>query len=498
MKKPNITVYLIFHLFILLIFNGCEKYRSLVPPVGPDYGKPKTNMPDSWHQPPDPALLPTKMEIQRWWTVFNDPMLDQFIAQAEKSNLDLRVAVARVKEARAQLGVASGQKIPVIDAVGSGSHQGTSGNLGVGDGITQTTYSAGLDASWEIDLFGRISRSIEAAGADYQASEEDRIDVMITMYSEVARTYLSIRTLQAQLTAAKGNIESQRGVLRLTRSRFKHGLATDLDVAQAERVLASSEAEVPPLRSGLSQAVNNIGVLLGKQPGTFYDKLKAEKSIPVPPAKVAVGVPADLLRQRPDIRRAERQLAAQTARIGVATADLYPSLSLIGTLGLTSISTGDLFTGSSSFYTFGPSLKWNILDGGRIRNRIKVEDARTEQSLLTYEQAVLNALKEAENAMTAFIEQRIEFEAQQRSADAARRALKLSTKLYKDGLLDFQNVLDSQRSLFVIENEVAASRGQAALNLVSLYKALGGGWNPDIFVPEMVKKPKTSTKPAKM
>jgi len=498
MKKNNIAFYLIFHLIIFLIFNGCEKYRSLVPPVGPDYGKPKTDLPDSWHQPPDPALIPTKIEIRSWWTVFNDPMLDQFIAQAEKSNLDLRVAVARVKEARAQLGVATGQKIPVIDAVGSGTHAQTSGNLGAGDGITQTTYSAGLDASWEIDLFGRISRTIEAAAADYQASEEDRIDVMITMYAEVARTYLSIRTLQARLTASKGNIESQRDVLRLTRSRFKHGLATDLDVAQAERVLASSESELPPLRIELSQSVNNIGVLLGKPPGAFYDILKAEKSIPVPPAKVAVGVPADMLRQRPDIRRAERQLAAQTARIGVATADLYPSLSLIGTLGLTSISAGDLLTGSSSFYTFGPSLKWNILDGGRIRNRIKVEDARTEQALLAYEQAVLNALNEAENAMTAFVEQRLEFEAQQRSANAARRALRLSTKLYKDGLLDFQNVLDSQRSLFVIENDVAASRGQAALNLVNLYKTLGGGWNPDVFTPETAKKPKVSTKPGKM
>ena len=498
MKKSNFAFYLLFHLFVFLMLNGCEKYRSLFPPVGPDYAKPKTDMPDAWHQPPDPALIPTKMETQRWWTVFKDPMLDQFIVEAEKSNLDLRVAVARVKEARAQLGVVTGQQMPVVDAVGTGTHEQTSGNLGAGDGITQTSYSVGLDASWEIDLFGRISRSIEAAASDYQASEEDRIDVMITMYAEVARTYLSIRTLQARLTASKGNIESQREVLRLTKSRFKHGLATNLDVAQAERVLASSEAEIPPLRTELSRSINNIGVLLGKPPGTFYDKLKAQKPIPVPPAKVAVGVPANVLRRRPDIRRAERQLAAQTARIGVATADLYPSLSLLGTLGLTSISSGDLFTGTSSFYTLGPSLKWNIFDRRRIRNRIKVEDARMEQSLLSYEQAVLNALTEAENAMTAFVEQRIEFEAQKRSADAARRALKLSTKLYKDGLLDFQNVLDSQRSLFIIEDEVASSRGQTAFNLINLYKVLGGGWNLDEFVPETAEKPKASIKPAKM
>jgi outer membrane protein, multidrug efflux system len=489
MKKPNSAVYLVFYLAAFFVLNGCEKYRSIVPPVGPNYGKPETVMPNTWHQPPDPALMPSKMETQKWWTMFGDPMLDQFIEEAEKSNLDLRVAVARVKEARAQLGVATGQKIPLIDAVGTGTHEQTSGNLGSSDGITQTTYDIGLDTSWEIDLFGRISRTIEAAAADYQVSEEDRIDVMITLYAEVARTYLSIRTLQARLTASKGNIDSQREVLRLTRSRFKHGLANDLDVAQAERVLASSEAELPPLRIERSQELNNLGVLLGKPPGTFHDKLRAEKTIPVPPAKIAVGVPADMLRQRPDIRRAERQLAAQTARIGVATADLYPSLSLIGTLGLTSISAGDLLTGSSGFYTFGPSLRWNILDGGRIRNQIKVEDARTEQALLAYEQAVLNALKEAENAMTAFVEQRFEFEALQRSADAARRALKLSTRLYKDGLLDFQNVLDSQRSLFVIENDVAVSKGQAALNLVNLYKALGGGWNPDVFKPDTAEKP---------
>jgi outer membrane protein, multidrug efflux system len=498
MKKTNIAVYLIFNLFIFFIFSGCEKYRSLVPPVGPNYDNPDTEIPETWHRPPDPALIPTPIEIQKWWTLFNDPMLDRFISQAEKSNLDLRVAVARVKEARAQLAVATGEKIPLIDAVGTGTHAKTSGNIGAGEGTTGITYSIGLDASWEIDLFGRISRSIEAATGDYQASEEDRIDVMITMYSEVARAYLSIRTFQARLTASKGNIKSQREVLELTQSKFKHGLAAALDVAQAERVLASSEAEVPPLRSDLAQAINNIGVLLGKPPGTFHDTLRVQKAIPIPPVKVAVGVPADLLRQRPDIRRAERELAAQTARIGLATADLYPSFSLVGTLGLTSISAGDLLTGSSSFYTFGPSLKWNILDGSRIRNRIKVEDARTEQSLLAYEQAVLNALKEAENAMTAVVEQRMEFEAQMRSADAARRALRLSTKLYKDGLLDFQDVLDSQRSLFSIENEVAASKGQAAQNLVNLYKALGGGWNPPASLPETAKKPNPSPKPAKM
>ena len=494
MKTYKGYVCILCFLMLVSALIGCSRFRKIFPEVGPDYVPPKPDVPKTWHQPPDPALVPTKADIQRWWTVFHDPMLTRLIDQASTSNLDLRVAVARVNEARARLGVVRGQQAPVVDVGGSAIQSRTSENLGAPGGTTQTRYSVGLDASWEIDLFGRISRSLEAATAEFQATEEDRIDVMVTMYGEVARTYLLIRSLQARLAAANGNINSQKEVLALTQSRFKHGLATDLDVAQAERVLASSEAEVPPLRIELSRAINTMGVLLGKPPGTFYEELSKVKPTPIPPAQVAVGVPADLLRQRPDIRCAERQLAAQTARIGVATADLYPSLSLTGSLGLGSLNIGDLFNPASLLSSFGPALRWNLFDGGRVRSQIKVEDARTEQALLLYERTVLDALNEVENAMTAFVEQRIQFEAQQRAADASRRSLKLATKLYKDGLADFQNVLDSQRALFLYENQVAEAKGKAAINLVRLYKALGGGWDPKKIESSGEQKPKNTVK----
>ncbi len=464
--------YVLLPLFLWVILNlmSCAT-------VGPDYVEPRPEMPSAWQATPDPAVVPGKAMIRRWWTVFDDPMLTRFIQEAGESNLDLRAAVARMDEARARLGFATGQRVPQIDAQGSVIRQRSSENALSNFG-TETFYSPGVAASWEIDLFGRVRRSVEAATADFQASQEDRTDVMITLYAEVARTYVNVRTYQARLAAAESNINSQKQVLALTQARFKNGLATDLDMAQAERVLASSEAEVPPLRIELARAVNTMAVLLGHRPGALYKELSEPKSIPIPPSKATVGVPVDLLRQRPDIRRAERQLAAQTARIGVATADLYPSFSLTGFFGYESIDTSELFDAGSRVFTFGPSLRWNFFDGGRIRNQIKVQDALTEQALLSYEKTVLNALNEVENALVAYIEQRIRFEALQRSVDASRRSVKLSTDLYKEGLVDFQNVLDAQRALFNFENQVAAARGNSAVNFVRLYKALGGGWDP--------------------
>lgn len=465
------NVFFPFLITVILTLTACAT-------VGPDYVRPKSDIPSAWHSVPDPAVVPGKAMVRDWWTVFEDPMLTQLVHEAAQSNLDLKAAVARVDEARARLGVATGKRVPQVDAQGSVIRQRSSENALSNFG-TETFYSSGIAASWEIDLFGRIRRSVEAATAEFQASEEDRTDVLITLYAEVARTYMNIRAYQARLAAAEGNIKSQKQVLELTRSRFKHGLTTDLDVAQAERVLASSEAEVPPLRIELSRAVNTMAVLLGRPPGNLYKELSVVGPIPLPPAKATVGVPVDLLRQRPDIRRAERQLAAQTARIGLATADLYPSLSLTGSFGYESIDTSDLFNAGSRVFTFGPSLRWNIFDGSRIRNQIKVQDALTEQALLSYEQTVLNALNEVENALVAYLEQRIRFKALKRSVIASQRSVKLSTNLYKEGLVDFQNVLDAQRDLFNFENQLAAARGNSAANFIQLYKALGGGWDPD-------------------
>jgi len=456
----------------LFLLTGCMA-------VGPDYTPPESKTPDGWSSGQDPALVPDQSVTVAWWATFGDPLLDQYIERAGRNNLDIRQAVARIREARANLGAARGSWWPEANAEGSAVRQRSSENgLYSTGGKTETLYTAGIDAGWEIDLFGRIRRSVEAAQADYQASEEDRRDVLISVFAEVARTYLDIRTYQARLAATQGNIESQRQVLKLTRSRFKNGLATGLDVAQAEQVLAASQAEVPPLRVGLTRSVNTLAVLLGQAPGSLTEQLEEPAPIPVPPSRVAVGVPADLLRQRPDIRHAERQLAAQTARIGVATADLYPSLSLSGTFAFEAIDAGDLLQGSSRAFGFGPTLRWLLFDGSRVRARIAAQDARTEQALLSYEQSVLDALNEVENALSQYLNQRNRLTALERSVQAAQRSLKLATRLYRDGLVDFQNVLDAQRSLFDNENQLAAARGNTSIYLVQLYKALGGGWNP--------------------
>jgi NodT family efflux transporter outer membrane factor (OMF) lipoprotein len=446
--------------------------------VGPDYIRPSIDLPASWSTVADPAIVPEDGTALSWWTLFDDPLLDRFIREAAASNLDLKTAYARLEESRARLGIARGEQLPQVDATGSVLRQRTSEN-NLNPSATETFYNAGLDAGWEIDLFGRVRRSVEAAAAAYQASGEDYNDVMISLFADVAATYFNIRTFQARLKAVQGNILSQRQSLNLTRARFKHGLATDLDVAQAERILAASEAEIPLLRSNLTDNINALAVLLGHPPGYMEGILRRPEPIPPTPKRAFVGIPADLIRQRPDIRRAERELAAQTARIGIATADLYPSFSLIGVFGFESIDSDVLFESASRFYNFGPTVRWNIFDAKRIRNRIQVEDARTEQALLSYEQTILNALREVENAITAHIEQKFRVEALERSVKASHRSVKLSSNLYKEGLVDFQNVLDAQRSLLLLEDELARARGNSAINLVRLYKALGGGWNPD-------------------
>jgi len=452
-----------------LLLGGCLK-------VGPDYEPPEVKTPQNWRVPDSPHLVPGEADIRSWWEVFRDPLLVSLVNQAAASNLDLKSAVAKVKEARARLGVARGGLLPSAEAAGNATRQRGSENTFTPAGFTYDTYDGSLGGSWEIDLFGRIRRSVEAARADYQASQEDRVGVMVSLYAEMASSYIQVRTIQARLAAAEKNILSQKEVLELTKVRFKNGLATGLDVSQAEQVLASSEAEVPLLYDSLNQAANAVALLLARPPGAVEAELADPRPIPSPPARVALGLPADLLRQRPDVRSAERQLAAATARIGEATADLYPTFSLVGSIGLASKETGTLFNSGSRYYSFGPGFTWNLFAGGSIRAQIKVQDALTEQALLAYELSVLTALNEVDNAIIGFFQQGRRVEALQRSVTAAERTLELSLRLYKEGLKDFQSVLDAQRSLFDADNQLAQARGQLASGLVTLYKAMGGGW----------------------
>jgi outer membrane protein, multidrug efflux system len=453
------------------ILSGCM--------VGPDYQRPDNAEQIQISELVYPDVRFEQTDLSQWWNIFDDSQLSSYISRAEQHNLDIKIALARVKEARAVVGIEDSGLYPAIDADGAIAWGKESENVNPFATGENTRYSLSADASWEIDLFGRIRRSIEAATAEYEASWEDHNDILITVRAEVASTYITIRTLQAQLNTSLENISSQRDMLNLTEIRYKNGIATYLDVAQATRVLTFSEAALPTIRTQLTQSITSLSVLTGNPSDTLRQELKKVHPVLLPPSEVTVGIPAERIRQRPDIKGAERKLAAQTARIGVATADLYPSFSLTGTLGLASLSTGNFFDSGSHVYGIGPSLRWNIFDMGKIRQQIVVEDARTEQALLNYELTMRKAIKEVEDSLNAYHEQRLRLQALDRYVLASRETLDMSSKLYKEGLTGFQDVLDAQRSLLSAENDQDQALGNTAIQLVGLYKALAGGWTTE-------------------
>jgi NodT family efflux transporter outer membrane factor (OMF) lipoprotein len=450
--------------------------------VGPDYVVPEPDMPDAWHEELARGLTEGQADMHTWWTVFDDPVLTSLVERASTSSLDIKLAIARIDESRARRGFARGEWFPSLDGVGSLERSRTSKEISTNvpppQSRTDTFYAAGFDASWEIDLFGRIRRSVESASAGLEASIEDYRDVLVSTFAEVGITYVEVRALQARILSAQSNVETQRGALQLTTDRNRAGIVGDLDVRQAEQNLASTEATIPVLLSSLVQAINRLGVLLGQPPSTLHAELGPVTPIPQPPDETVVGLPAELLRQRPDIRAAERRLAAQTAQIGVATADLYPRFSLLGTFALEATDFVDWFTGDAMSYGFGPAFRWNIFDAGRIRANIEAQDALTEQALVGYEQTMLFALADVEDAMVAFVQENDRRDALERSAVAARKSVALVDTLYRTGLTDFQNVLDTQRTQFLQEDALAQSEGFVSQNLVRIYRALGGGWSP--------------------
>jgi NodT family efflux transporter outer membrane factor (OMF) lipoprotein len=457
----------------LLILQGCAA-------VGPDYEAPEIIMPDAWHESLVEGLESGDSNLHVWWKALNDPVLESLIQRAAEGNLDLKTAMARIEEARARRGVAEGEFYPDIDADVSYSREELSENV-VPRGFRtedQSLYSVGFDAAWEIDVFGRIRRSVESADAALQASVEDYRDVLVTLFAEVALNYTDVRSLQARLEVARENVQAQRETLELVETRFDAGLVPKLDVTQARSNLAISESTMPSLESSLIQAYNRLSVLLGEQPGALQAELAEMSPIPAPPGRILVGIPAELLRQRPDIRRAERDLAAQTAQIGVATADLYPRFSLSGFFAYQARDNEDVFDASSAAYSVGPSIRWNIFDGSRILNNIRVEEARTKQALITYEQTVLLALEEVEDILAAYTREKVRMASLQRAVEATQESVSLVQTLYVDGLTDFQNVLDTERALLNQQDTLMESQGQVTRNLVSLYKALGGGWDP--------------------
>lgn len=462
---------------LVTTFAGCAA-------VGPDYKRPDVPVYEEWHARLDGKANPES--LAQWWTTFNDTKLTHLIERAVKGNFDLKKARAQVREARARRGIAESGLLPSLNGSGSASWTRTTGN-GVANATSNGNselYSANFDASWELDVFGGVRRSVEAARGDLQASDESLCNVLVSLLSEVALNYFDVRTYQDRLKVAADNLQSQSETHELTQWRFQAGLADELAVQQAHYNLENTRSQIPDLRAGLDAAMNRIAVLLGEQPGAVHDELDNPEAIPVPPLQVAVGVPADLLRRRPDVRQAERELAAQTARIGVATADLYPKLTLSGSIGLETLSIRNLSSGTMAI-SGGPSISWAIFKGGAIRQNIKLQSALQEEALAHYESVILGALEEVENALRAYIETQERRKSLSVATRAAQKAAELAQTKYQAGLTDFTSVLDAQRSLLSFQEQLTVSNGNVSANLVRVYKALGGGWtslssNPEI------------------
>jgi len=449
--------------------------------VGPDYEAPEPFVPDAWKNAVAAEVAQPESPLETWWLAFNDPTLTGFIDRAVESNRTLLVSVARVQESRALLGIAGGGYKPdlTLDAAYSRNQMSDNGLFPAPPGGFEAAnlYTAGIGLSWEIDVFGRVRRSVEAARAGVDASVEDYRDVLVILMADVASSYVDVRTLQARLDYAEANVEAQRETLQLTIDRFSAGLTSARDVAQAESILANSEASIPLLESALEGQLNRLAVLLGETPGSVDADLSGVEEIPHPVDQIALGMPAELLRRRPDVRRAERQLASQTALVGVARADLYPTFSLSGAIGLESTESGTLIESASTTWSLVPGLRWSIFSGGKIRNRIRAEEARTVQALLAYEQTVLLALEQVESTLVAYDREQIRRDWLVKAVDATVRTVELVRTQYLSGLTDFQSYLDAQRSLFSQQDQLASSEGNVVQSLIALNRALGGGWS---------------------
>ena len=465
-------------LLLGLLLVGCAA-------VGPDYVPPEVSTPKEWNTSLSGGLKGESADprtLAAWWSTFHDPVLTTLINRAVAGNLDLRQAQARVREARARRGIAGAKSFPTINSRGAVIKNRTS--EAIGGGTENDLYIAGFDAAWELDVFGGVRRSVEAAGAALQASEEGLHDVMVSLLAEVALNYVEVRSYQIRLSIAEANRKAQEQTYAMTLTRSQTGLTSSLDVEQARYNLEETRSQIPPLQIGLEQAKNRLAVLLGEKPGFLNEELAERKDIPTPPPEIAVGVPADVLRRRPDVRKAERTLAAQTAAIGVATAELYPKFTLTGVIGLESLSLNTLFKTGSRAYGIGPSFAWNIFDAGRIRQNIEVRNAIQEQALLTYESSVLTALADVENALVAYADEQLRQHSLEQAAQAAQRAVLMAEDQYTSGLTDFQNVLNGQRALLSLQNQLALSKRGVTSNLIGLYKALGGGWMPVAPLPK--------------
>ncbi|MGJ0509307.1 MAG: efflux transporter outer membrane subunit [Methylocystis sp.] len=456
---------------LALALGGCA--------LGPDFREPPAPVQDNWIEKGDRRVSNGEVKIG-WWRTFRDPTLDRLVQTAAEQNLPVQIAGLRILEARAQFGVAVGQMFPQQQE-GSGA--------GVWDKISERAankanlpkhafadYSIGFDATWEIDFWGRYRRNVEAAEARMMATIADYDSALVSLTAEVARSYITLRTYETLLQIAHQNVTLQREGLQIAEARFRAGATSELDVVQQRALLENTLASIPEQETGLQRAKNALSVLLGQPPGGVDSLLRGPQRIPSASPRVAVGMPAELLRRRPDIRAAEMNAAAESARIGIAESDLYPRFFLFGDIGVQASDVAKLFAPGSLFLSAGPSFRWSILNYGRIADAIRAQDARFQETLVSYDDTVLRAAREVEDALIGFLKAQQRAGNLQRSVAAAERAVELAFIQYREGAENFQRVLDAQARLLDERNKLADTRASIATNLVALYKALGGGW----------------------
>jgi NodT family efflux transporter outer membrane factor (OMF) lipoprotein len=449
-------------LLLLLGLGGCAA-------VGPEYRMPSPPLPATWS-----SGAASQEDISEWWRRLHDPILNQLIAQALAASPDLKAAQARLREARARRELAGAEQSPSVTASAAASRSKSSKNTG--SGATRNLFNAGFDASWEPDVFGATRRGIEAAQADLQASTASLDNTRVSLVAEVARNYVELRGAQARLGIARDNLASQSETMQLADWRAQAGLGSSLEVEQARTNREQTRAQIPTLETSLAEAEHRIALLLGQAPDSLHPQLAPIAAIPRIPDALAVGIPADTLRRRPDLRAAERKLAAETARIGVAEAARYPNFTLSGSIGLEAPRAGDLFSSGALTHALLASVAGTLFDGGRLRQRVEIQSAVQEQALATYQNTLLTVLQEVEDALVALTNSRQRQDALGLAAEAARNAALMARQRYSSGLIDFLSVLDSERSLLSVEDNLASADAARATALIQLYKALGGGW----------------------
>jgi NodT family efflux transporter outer membrane factor (OMF) lipoprotein len=456
--------------------------------VGPDYVTPEARVNTEWIEAD--ARVDRGVEQEReWWKTLDDPVLDDLIETAYAQNLTLRAAGVRVLQAMAARGIAVGELFPQVQELNGSYTRARAPNAAY-----SSTWSLGFDATWELDFWGRFRRNLEAAGAELDASVAVYDDAMVTLISEVALAYVEIRTVQTRIRIARENVKRQKDGEKLAVERFEAGATSELDPAQVRTLLAQTEAEIPSLEAQLRQAMYRLTFLLGEAPRDILDDLGDDGKIPDPPATIAVGIPADLLRRRPDIRIAEREAAAQSARIGVAKADFYPAFFLSGSLGLQSREASNLFEGSSWTGSITPGFSWPIFNYGRLKNNVRVQDAGFQAAVIGYRNAVLAAAQEVESSLVGFLKGQDREALLETAVKESQRSLDLARVQYAEGTADFQRVLDALAQLLTVQDSLVRTQGQVVVSLIATHKSLGGGWElreGRDLVPEETRKEMT-------